>query len=231
VERLLDEGPNRSWRSLWPADVEEMLARRSAWIEQRHHPTVVLEGSGTFVDDDKGPLALPDADDTDEDLLEDFLPHETPRWFAVVDGRGRVGWTFKGDPQRSLLVITSRSAPLRYLAYLRREGTPYLVAGDERVNLAAALIKMRELLGAECVVSEAGGGLNGALLASGLVDELHVLTVPALIGGLGTPSTMDGPPRQAGSPAIPLRSVHVEVGEHGTIWAAYEITRQASSDA
>src|SRR5215472_12201850 len=60
AERLLDEGPNSRWGSAWPADTEDLLARRAAAIEQRHHPAVVLEGSGTFVSGDAGPLHLPD---------------------------------------------------------------------------------------------------------------------------------------------------------------------------
>jgi 2,5-diamino-6-(ribosylamino)-4(3H)-pyrimidinone 5'-phosphate reductase len=41
-------------------------------------------------------------------------------------------------------------------------------------------------------VSEAGGRLNGALLRAGLVDGLHIITIPALIGGLATPSIIEG---------------------------------------
>ena len=52
AERLLDDGPNVRWKSTWPPDADGLLARRAAAIEQRHHPTVVLEGSGTFVADD-----------------------------------------------------------------------------------------------------------------------------------------------------------------------------------
>src|SRR5207302_8538081 len=29
-------------------------------------------------------------------LRTDFLPYRSPRWFAVVDARGRVAWTHKG---------------------------------------------------------------------------------------------------------------------------------------
>ena len=52
MERLLDDGPNLRWKAMWPPDAGELLTRRAAAIEQRHHPTVVLEGSGTFVADD-----------------------------------------------------------------------------------------------------------------------------------------------------------------------------------
>lgn len=193
AERLLEEGPNHTWRASWPPDTEEVLARRAAATERGHHQTVVLEGSGTFVADDAGPLALPHTDLDPDELRTDFLPRRSVRWFAVVDGRGRVPWTHQGDAETSLLVLTSRSTPLRYLAYLRREQIPYLVVGDEQVDLSTALVKIRELLGATCVVSEGGGGLNGALFDAGLVDELHVVTIPSLVGGLDTPSIMDGP--------------------------------------
>jgi riboflavin biosynthesis pyrimidine reductase len=62
-----------------------------------------------------------------------------------------------------------------------------------------------------------------ALLRAGLVDELHVITVPALIGGLGTPSIMDGPPLGTGSLPEQLRAIDVQVGSHGSIWAHYEV--------
>jgi 2,5-diamino-6-(ribosylamino)-4(3H)-pyrimidinone 5'-phosphate reductase len=228
TERLLDESPNVRWRSAWPPDTEDMLARRAAAIEQRHHPAVVLEGSGTFVADNAGPVHLPDASEPATELRTDYLPYHSPQWFAVVDSRGRVAWTHKGDEQTSLLVIASLSTPLPYLAYLRRERIPYLLARDRRVDLTTALAKIRTQLGAQCLVSEAGGGLNGALLRAGLVDELHIITIPALIGGLGTPSIMDGPPLGPGSSPVQLRAIEVQVGSHGTTWAYYEVLARRS---
>lgn len=230
TERLLDDGPNRRWKAGWPPDADDLLARRAAAIERRHHPTVVLEGSGTFVADDAGSLDLPDPSAPAGVLRTDFLPYRSPRWFAVVDARGRVAWAHKGDEETSLLVIASHSTPLPYLARLRQERIPYLVAGPHRVDLRYALAKIRALLGAECVVSEAGGGLNGALLRAGLVDELHIVTVPALIGGLGTPSIMDGQPLEPGSIPERLRAMDVQVGSHGTIWAHYEVVRGPARD-
>jgi 2,5-diamino-6-(ribosylamino)-4(3H)-pyrimidinone 5'-phosphate reductase len=229
LERLLDDGPNLRWTATWPPDAGGLLTRRAAAIEQRHHPTVVLEGSGTFVADDAGALHLPDPGVPADVLWTDFLPYRRTRWFAVVDARGRVAWTHKGDAETGLLVIASRSTPLPYLGHLRQERIPYLVAGARRVDLASALAKIRAQLGAECLVSEAGGGLNGALLRAGLVDELHVITIPALVGGLGTPSIMDGPPLETGSLPQQLRTVGVQVGAHGTIWAHYEVVARGAT--
>lgn len=216
AERLLDPGVSRRWQALWPPDVEELFRRRAEAIE-RHRPTVVLEGSGTFVADDAGPLELPDTGAPPGD----FLPFGSTRWFAVVDRRGRIRWTHTRDGDSSLLVLTGPATPPRYLAYLRREGIPYLVADD----LGAMVRKLGERLGATCVVSEAGGGLNGALLRAGLVDELHVVTVPALVGGLGTPSVVDGPPLPPGATPVRLRTIDVTVGAHGSVRAHYELVR------
>jgi len=229
TERLLDDSPNRRWKTAWPPDADDLLARRAAAIEQRHHPAVVLEGSGTFVADDAGSLRLPDTALPAGLLRTDFLPFRSTRWFAVTDSRGRVAWTHKGDGETSLLVLAGRSTPLPYLAHLRRERIPYLITGASGVDLTSALAKMRTLLGAQCLVSQAGGGLNGALLRAGLVDELHIVTVPALVGGLGTPTVMDGPPLGPGSFPVPLRAIDVQVGAHGTIWAHYEVAARRSA--
>jgi riboflavin biosynthesis pyrimidine reductase len=223
-ERLLDDGPSQRWKSAWPPDVGDLLERRATSIEQQHHPTVVLEGSGTFIADDAGALDLPATGVPVDVLRTDFLPYRSPRWFAVMDAHGRIAWTHRGDERTSLLVIASYSTPLPYLGRLRQDRIPYFLAGEHRVDLTHALAKIRTELGARCLVSEAGGGLNGALLRAGLVDELHIITIPALIGGLSTPSVMDGPPLEPGSLPQQLRTIDVQVGSHGTIWAHYEVT-------
>jgi riboflavin biosynthesis pyrimidine reductase len=173
---------------------------------------VVLEGSGTFVHSDAGPLEhrRPGAHDRGV-LLEDFLPaRRDTKWFAVVDGRGRIEWTHQGDQTSRLLVVACAATPLGHLAYLRGEGVPYLVAGIGKVDLDLALRKIRLLLNAQCVVSEAGGGLNGALLRAGLVDEFHVILVPAIVGGKGTPTAFDGDPLPPANSAATLELVRAE---------------------
>jgi 2,5-diamino-6-(ribosylamino)-4(3H)-pyrimidinone 5'-phosphate reductase len=213
--RLLDPSARRLWESAWPPDVPKLLERGTSAIEESG-PTVVLEGSGTFVPDSAPPLPFPPVNVPPGD----FLPAVgSPRWFAVVDGRGRMEWSFKGDDTTRLLVVVNAGTPSGYLAYLQSAGIPYLSAA----GLPAMIEKFGTVLSATCVVSEAGGGLNGALLRAGLVDELHVITVPALVGGLGTPSMFDGPPLGLSEAPTKLRTVDVQVGEHGSVWTRYQI--------
>jgi hypothetical protein len=75
-------------------------------------------------------------------------------WFTVVDGRGRISWTEK-HPGWDVLVLVCRSTPADYLHYLRRERICYLVAGDERVDLAE---RWRRWQPARCPLHSVDGG-------------------------------------------------------------------------
>ena len=59
------------------------------------------------------------------------------------------------------------------------------MAGDGRVDLGSALSVLRHEYGAELVRVDSGGSLTGALLASGLVDEVSLLVHPELSDGRG----------------------------------------------
>lgn len=206
------------------------------WLKRVHQPQATLEGSGSFVRDTDEPAPLPPADREVAGLLEDFLPEaviqrpEHRGWFTVVDGRGRVrdwikdGGVF-GEAWQGwhLLVLIARHTPAPYLAYLQRESIPYLVAGEEQVDLALALEKLQARLGVTCVLSTAGGRLSGALLRAGLVDEVNVELLPALIGGTETPSLFDAPVLGPGELPARLRLLSAQVQANGRVWLRYQV--------
>lgn len=224
-ERLLDPAVSARWQSVWPSDTDELTQRRRQWIETTWAPTIVLEGSGTFVADDaESRWVDAEVEVIPDDLFEDFIPTRSPRWFAVVDGRGRVDWQFTRDGDTALLVLVCTATPPAYLMQLRDLRVAYLVVGTEHVDLTQALTRMADEFDAQVVVSEGGGGINGALLRAGLVDEVHVITFPALVGGLGTPSSFDGPALQPAQVPIALICEGVEQGTGGSMWTRYVVS-------
>ncbi len=64
--------------------------------------------------------------------------------------------------------------------------------------------------------------MNAALLRQGLIDIIDVVTLPGLIGGLGTPSIMDGPQLGLDEWPIRLQLLHSHI-EHGTVHSRYRV--------
>lgn len=235
-QTLMQQPSGRLWADTAAARTDPLQPDFFELVRQEYGCTATLEGSGSLVPAGSEPAPLPRCTIDPAVLYESFLPPEIvsrpspPRtWFTAVDGRGRVRWV-EQHTDWDVLVLVCRSTPADYLGYLRAEGICYLVAGEDRVDLAAALTAMATEVGIRCVLSTAGGGLNGALVRAGLIDELTLTVHPVLIGGSDTPSVLDGPSLAVGEAPTPLRllSVHADVG--GTLHLRYEVLRTPSAD-
>jgi 2,5-diamino-6-(ribosylamino)-4(3H)-pyrimidinone 5'-phosphate reductase len=100
------------------------------------------------------------------------------------------------------VALCSRSTPGDYLEYLNKRRIGYIIAGDEHVDMRAALEELNARYGVRLVHLDSGGTLNGVMLREGLVDEVHVLVHPCLAGG--RPSSIFRS-QDAGSPENPIR--------------------------
>ena len=200
-----------------------------------YKPQVFLEGSGSFVLSSTEPEPLPPVAGDPQSLYQDFLPHDVVHrpghqgWFTAVDSRGRVRWFYKefeGWEGWHLLILVAQNTPPEYLAYLQREKIPYLVAGEKRVDLHAALEKLGSQLGVTCVVSTAGGKLSGALLRAGLVDEISIEFFPAVIGGPETPSLFDAPALKPDEWPTRLKLISAQVQAEGRVGLRYQVVSE-----
>lgn len=205
------------------------------WLKSTHNPQATLEGSGSFVLEEDEPAALPPFEGDAGSLTKDYLPDVVLNraghkgWFMVVDGRGRIRWAYPHEyPDEAwqdwrLLVLVCGQTPKAYLAYLQREEVPYLVAGDQRVDLGLALQKMKIQLNVNRILSTAGGKLNGALLRSSLVDEINIEFLPAIIGGYDTPSLFTSPGLKPDEWPVRLQLISAQVQDDGRVWLRYRV--------
>lgn len=144
---------------------------------------------------------------------------------AVLVGAGTVRAESYG-PMEQLAVIVSNSLDLSpELGVLRAPGNKVVVVTGSDADLAPcaaqvdylrttdlgeALARLRTEHGVEAVDCEGGPQLNATLLPLGLVDELHLVVSPTVVGG-ADPLTLV----QGGLMEPPLRGELVSVCESG----------------
>jgi len=113
-------------------------------------------------------------------------PEDDRPLLVVPDSQGKIRiWTeiLKMPYISNVLVLCSRSTPREYLDFLDERFIDYLVVGFEQVDLEIALEELNTKFGVKRIRVDSGGVLNGALLSQGLVDQVHVLIHPEMVGG------------------------------------------------
>lgn len=224
---LLEPETARRWAAMKPPGTDEFLRARRAG----HRATVTLEGSGSFVEAGGAPLTLPAVALPEDVLRRDSIPRTAPSWFVVADSRGRVDWTFTGDDQTALVVLVCDATPAGYLQLLHDRGIGHLSAGSGRVDLTLGLAAVASALQAESVVADSGGTLNAALLRAGLVDEIDIVTLPGLVGGIGTPSIVDGDPLGRTELPVRLELIDCRATPEGLVRTRYQVLNEVGPKA
>ncbi|MDQ4080723.1 MAG: dihydrofolate reductase family protein [Gemmatimonadota bacterium] len=123
---------------------------------------------------------------------EDFVaPGKHDSFAFAIDPSGRLAWETNDIDGDHVVAILSERVPDDYLAFLRRRGVSYLLAGVRDVDLALALEKLGERFGVQTLMLEGGGRINGGMLRAGLVDEVSLLIAPVADGRMGMPALFD----------------------------------------
>ena len=92
-------------------------------------------------------------------------------------------------------------------------------------DLANAMEQIAALFGAEDLLLEGGGKINGAFLKHGLINEFSTLIHPAVDGVAGTQSIVDytGPEGDRPGAGQSLRLTHCETLEGGMVWLRHAV--------
>jgi 2,5-diamino-6-(ribosylamino)-4(3H)-pyrimidinone 5'-phosphate reductase len=171
-------------------------------LASRHHEQLRISGDSDFARVDRlraesdaimvgvGTVLADDPSLTRFDRAHRDTPGVPARVVADSEGRTPIDASlFAGDA--STYVLTSEAAPTDRIERFRDVKATVIVAGEERVDLTAALAEL-EHAGIETLMVEGGGELIFSLFEDGLVDELSVYVGALVIGGRASPTLADG---------------------------------------
>ncbi|KAB1192305.1 deaminase [Haloferax sp. MBLA0076] len=201
----------------FPADIGTFYELAATWNADVH-----LVGSETLLADEEAPPA-----DDPASLAPFEVQDEDCPLLVVPDSRGQIrNWRgLLESPFWSRgIALVSASTPDEYRTYLERVGIEAIEAGDDRVDLSAALTSLESTHGIETVLVDSGGTLSGVLLRAGLVNEVSVLVHPRLVGGESARPFLRGPepgPTLA-EEGVELHRKAVELLDDGLVWLRYD---------
>jgi diaminohydroxyphosphoribosylaminopyrimidine deaminase/5-amino-6-(5-phosphoribosylamino)uracil reductase len=156
-----------------------------AWVHrERAALDAIMVGSGTVLADDPLLTARPEGETNSPQVIRQPLR-------IVVDSRGRIPTTARVlGADAPTLIATTAAAPPDWCAALSARGAEVLVlptAADGRVDLAALFAALGQR-GVMSVLVEGGATLLGALFDAALVDKVHAVIAPLIIGGDALPA-------------------------------------------
>ncbi|ENN85137.1 putative riboflavin-specific deaminase [Rhizobium freirei PRF 81] len=151
-----------------------------------------------------------------------FANRQAGNYAIAVDTSAKLHFARNEIDGDHIVVLLGGDVPDSHLAELAADGISYVVSAQAQPNLADMLDVLERELGIRRLLLEGGAGINGSLLAAGLVDEISLIVAPALDGGAGSQSIVEfGKEGLAGKVQLSLKSC--EMLEHGTIYLRYAV--------
>ncbi len=83
---------------------------------------------------------------------------------------------------KDIIIITTTTAPIDYLQYLKERNYDTLIAGDDQINYKTALEMLNSKYRIRTVLVDSGGVLDGILINQGLINEISILISPVIAG-------------------------------------------------
>lgn len=170
----------------------------------------------------------PELDDNATEVpAGDFhAPHDTaPYYYISVDPQGRLGWkenTVDYHGKAHVLEVLTGKASNAYKAFLRRKNISYMIAGEETMDLALMLQKLKEDWHMKTVKLGGGGVLNWSFMQAGLCDEVSLVMTAAADGNLKTQTLFDMREGLTDDTPVEFKLLDVKKLGDNTVWLRYK---------
>lgn len=183
--------------------------------------------SGRVTTDDNFTLyRKPDLDETAPPVPEgDFAAKRTDMYYVSIDPSGKLGWEsetliYEDTAAHVLEVLTARASNA-YKAFLRKLGISYIIAGEETLDYALALSKLKELFGIEVLMLGGGGVLNWSFIQAGMCDEISLVIAPCADGSTETQTLFQVRDGLSTDEPVGFTLKSADVLEGGGVWLRY----------
>ncbi len=163
----------------------------------------------------------------------DFIAGKAPMYYVSVDPRGVLGWqentvTYETTTAQVIEVLTGQASNA-YKAFLRQKGISYLLAGEDKLDYALLLEKLKGLFGIQVLMLGGGGVLNWSFLQAGLCDEVSIVVAPAADGNPTTQSLFLAKEGLSTDKAISFTLLGAQAAEGNALWLRYRVDPQETN--
>ena len=154
-------------------------------------------------------------------------PEKTPVNFVVLDNHhlNEHGVRFFCARSNIFVLVTSNREHPAYGV----EAENMHILYQDKLDLEAVLVQLKEQFGCERVTIQTGGTVNGLFLRKGLFDYVDIVVAPVLIGGKDTSTLVDGESltsvSQLGQLGV-LKLLSCEALEDSYVRLRYEVLHQ-----
>lgn len=142
-------------------------------------------------------------------------------YIIVVDTKGTLLWKHDSEYDKPHIVITSKQARREYLSYLDGKNISYIVAGDQRIDLASACETLKDTFEIERLGIVGGPTINTAFLDAGLLDEVIVLIGAGIDGRASFPPVFNRIDNGQNEPT-PLTLIGAKAYDSGAVLIRYK---------
>lgn len=148
-----------------------------------------------------------------------------PMYYVSVDPSGKLGWERNEltyiDTTAHIIEVLTGKAGNAYKAFLRKLNISYIIAGEDSLDYALAMKKVKELFHVETLMLGGGGVLNWSFIQAGMCDELSVVIAAAADGSSETPALFETRGGLAADKPVGFALQSAEVKDGGSVWLRY----------